>query len=78
MAKKEVVRFFTELGGKSLIEEIKASERLLDRYNRRYSTRKRNTSSWRAIGSVERVIPYERGVRFACRLTLAGIETVRM
>jgi len=67
MAKKEVVRFFTELGGKSLIEDIKASERLLDRYNRRYTPRKRNASSWRAVGLVERVIPYERGVRFACQ-----------
>lgn len=67
MAKKEIVRFFTELGGRQLIDDIKSSERLLDRANRRYGGKKRVKANWLTVGAVERVIPYERGIRLACQ-----------
>jgi alpha-glucosidase len=67
MVKKATVRFFTELGGKPLVDDIKTSEKLLERYNRRYSTKKRENISWKGLGAVQQVIPYERGVRLGCQ-----------
>lgn len=67
MSRKENIRFFTEVGGKQLVDEIKAYDRLITRYDRKFAVKKRASATWIIPGGVQRVIPYERGVRFRCQ-----------
>ncbi|HEX2905728.1 MAG TPA: hypothetical protein VHO69_02630 [Phototrophicaceae bacterium] len=66
MAKKEAIQFYTEVGGKALIDHIRTYEKGIGRYDRRYGGRRRNTP-WFAPGEVQRVVTYERGLRFQCQ-----------
>jgi alpha-glucosidase len=67
MVKKETLRFFTELGGKPLVDDIRTSEKLIERYNRRYASKRQDKLLWKSPGAVQQVIPYERGVRLSCQ-----------
>ncbi len=67
MAKKEVIQFFTELGGRPLVDDIKAFDRVVGHYNRRYGAKRRGNLPWRGPGNVERVVSYERGLRLRCQ-----------
>jgi alpha-glucosidase len=66
MAKKEVIQFFQNLGGKQLVDEIKASEKLIERQNKRFESKKPRPAPWQSIGAVKGMIPYAYGARFAC------------
>ena len=67
MSRKENIRFFTELGGKKLVDDMKAYEKIIGRYNRQFGARKRGNSQWLTPGSVTQVFPYERGLRLRCQ-----------
>jgi alpha-glucosidase len=67
MSRKENLRFFTELGGKQLVDEIKAYERTVGRLNRQFQPRKRGSFPWQSLGAVTRVFQYERGIRLRCQ-----------
>ncbi|MBZ0277971.1 MAG: DUF4968 domain-containing protein, partial [Anaerolineae bacterium] len=67
MARKDALQFFQSLGGKSLVDDIKATEKTILRYKGRYDEKKRRKQTpWNNPGAVRRVIPYERGVRLLC------------
>lgn len=66
MAKKDTLQFYLNLGGKSLVDDIRASDKNLERQNKRFAVKKRHPSPWQTTGPVRQVIPYERGLRFAC------------
>ncbi len=66
MARKDYLRFLSEMGGKHLVDDVKATEKIQQRYAKKYNVKKRS-SSWRGVGAVQRVIPYERGIRLSCQ-----------
>lgn len=67
MARKDPLRFFHELAGKSLVDDIKTTEKALGRYDQKYAAKKRRRlPPWNALGGVKRVTAYERGVRLMC------------
>src|SRR5262245_54034804 len=66
MAKKDALQFYLNLGGKQLVDDIKASDKSIEHHNKRFEAKKRRLSPWQTLGAVRRIIPYERGLRFAC------------
>jgi alpha-glucosidase len=67
MAKKDILRFFQELAGKSLVDDIKTTEKALSRYHDKSGGRKRRRLlPWNGPGNVKRVSAYERGIRVDC------------
>jgi alpha-glucosidase len=60
------LRFFLNLGGKQLVEDIKDYDKTLKRYDKRYGVKKRPSTNWTSPGAVRQYIRYERGLRFAC------------
>lgn len=67
MSRKETIRFYTELGGKKLVDDLKAYEKVIGRYDRQFGTRRRGTPQWQAVGAVLQIVPYERGLRLHCQ-----------
>jgi alpha-glucosidase len=67
MSRKDTIRFFTELGGKKLVDDIKAYEKVVGRYNRQFAVKKRASAQWLTLGAVQQVFAYERGVRLRCQ-----------
>lgn len=66
MARKDFLKVLTDVGGKRLVDAVKSSEKTHDQYVKRY-TPKAQTHPWRGVGRVRYVVPYERGIRFACQ-----------
>lgn len=67
MAKREIIQFFTELGGRPLVDDVKSYEKTIRGYNRQYGVKRRGNLPWQTPGNVERVVPYERGLRLRCQ-----------
>lgn len=66
MAKREIIRFFTGLGGRPLVDDVKSYEKLVRWYDRRYGVKRHGNLPWHVPGQVERVVSFERGVRLRC------------
>jgi alpha-glucosidase len=66
MAKKEALQFYLNLGGKQLLDDIKNSDKDLERNSKRFQQKKRRPSPWQTVGAVKRVAPFERGLRLSC------------
>ena len=66
MARKENIRFFTELGGKKLVDDIKAYEKVIGRYDKQFAVKKRSASQWIAAGAVQQVSILNNGIRLRC------------
>jgi len=67
MSRKENIRFLTEVAGKRLVDDIKAYEKIISRYDRQFGIRKRGTSPWLSLGALQQAIPFERGIRLRCQ-----------
>ncbi len=67
MSRKENNRFFTDLGGKRLVDDIKAYERTLKRLDRQFKVKKRGFFPWVALGSIETITSHEHGVQVRCQ-----------
>jgi alpha-glucosidase len=67
MGRKENLRFFTEIGGKQLVDDIKAYEKSISRRDRQFNVKKRRSSQWLTPGAVQQVFAYERGVHLRCQ-----------
>ena len=67
MGRKENIRFFTELGGKKLVDDIKAYEKVIGRYDRQFIAKKRAASQWLALGAVQQVSILKHGIRLRCQ-----------
>ncbi|MBI5669805.1 MAG: DUF4968 domain-containing protein [Chloroflexi bacterium] len=65
MAKRETIQFFTELGGRPLVDDVKSFEKLVRWYDRRFGS-KRRSLPWFTPGNVEQVVSFERGLRLRC------------
>lgn len=58
-------QYLAQISGKTILDDIKTTERALRRYSRRYNEKKRNLP-WQSPGAVVETQQYERGVRFRC------------
>jgi alpha-glucosidase len=67
MAKKDFTRYLAEIGGRHLLDDIRTAERISERYQRRYTVRKRGNPAWNVVGSVEQIVPFDRGLRLRCQ-----------
>lgn len=67
MAKREIIQFFTELGGRPLVDDVKSFEKLVRWYDRRFGSKRRSNLPWLAPGNVEQVVSFERGLRLRCQ-----------
>ncbi len=62
LRRADPLQIYAEVGGKALVDAIKACDKLTERYDRRYLTRRRASSTWHEVGQVKRV---QRGQRMA-------------
>jgi alpha-glucosidase len=66
MAKKDAFQSYLNLGGKQLVDDIKVSDKNIEKQNKRVEGKKRRPAPWQTTGAIRRIIPYERGLRFTC------------
>jgi alpha-glucosidase len=67
MGRKENIRFFTELGGKKLVDDIKAYEKVIGRYDKQFTVKKRSVTQWLFPGAVQQVSITNHGIRLRCQ-----------
>lgn len=77
LRKPDNLRYFFNIGGKQLVEDIRDYTGILKRYDRRFApNRKRSSSIWNSPGALRHYIQYERGVRFACEHAWVELQWV--
>src|SRR5262249_49506565 len=64
--RSDPLQFVTQIGGKKLAEDIKSSDKEMQRYAGKFGAKKRHPSPWQSPGATVRVTPYDRGVRLNC------------
>ncbi len=74
MAKKEILQFYLNIGGKQLVDDIKISDKDIERHDKRFAAVKQRPSPWQTVGAVKRVLPYQRGLRFVCERGLVEVQ----
>lgn len=72
--REERGHFFTNLGGKELVDAIQLSDRLLARYTSKQAPPK--SANWSIIGAVETAASYARGLRLKCEYGVAEVQII--
>jgi alpha-glucosidase len=76
MAKKNALQFYLNLGGKQLVDDIKLSDKEIDRHGRRFNVKKHGAGPWQTPGAVKRVLEYGKGLLFVCERGLVELHWI--
>ncbi len=66
LRRTDPLQLYADIGGKRLVDAIKACEKTTDQYDRRYLSKRRSSANWHEVGRVRQIVRDERSVRLDC------------
>jgi alpha-glucosidase len=76
MAKNKALQFYLNLGGRQLVDDIKTSDKEIERHNKRFGVKKRRPSPWQTVGAVRRMLEYGHGLLLVCERALVELHWI--